>query len=183
MSYNQIYPPLSVTMPNHYQAIEGFEKPNGGSKPRSSLDDNTEERKEEDYNSRLEKQRKQQEEYQSRVAKQQEEYQSRVAKQQEEAKERIRVREEIERNKTFCERYAVEIQCTFCVVTLIILAFVAIYVFSILLGTLVIVSNYLFETSMVALFGRAIYNKNFPICSNDIYQGSDCYTRTSTYCT
>ena len=155
MSYNTIYPPLSVTMPHHYQAIGSIE-----------------EKKEEDYQSRLEKQKKQQEEFQSRVA-----------KQQEEAKERIRVREEIERNKTFCERYAVEIQCTFCVVTLIILAFIALYVFSILLGTLVIVSNYLFETSMVALFGRAIYNKNFPICSNDIYQGSDCYTRTSTYCT
>ena len=152
MSYNTIYPPLSVTMPHHYQAIGSIE-----------------EKKEEDYQSRLEKQKKQQEEFQSRVA-----------KQQEEAKERIRVREGIERNKTFCERYAVEIQCTFCVVTLIILAFIALYVFSILLGTLVIVSNYLFETSMVALFGRAIYNKNFPICSNDIYQGSDCYTRTST---
>ena len=155
MSYNTIYPPLSVTMPHHYQAIGSIE-----------------EKKEEDYQSRLEKQKKQQEEFQSRVA-----------KQQEEAKERIRVREGIERNKTFCERYAVEIQCTFCVVTLIILAFVALYVFSILLGALVIVSNYLFETSMVALFGRAIYNKNFPICSNEIYQGSDCYTRTSTYCT
>ena len=157
MSYNQIYPPLSVTMPKHYQAIGTIEE---------------EEKREEDYNSRLEKQRKESEEFKSRVA-----------KQQEEAKERIRVREEIERNTTFCERYAVEIQCTFCVVTLIILAFIALYVFSILLGTLVIVSNYLFETSMVALFGRAIYNKNFPICSNDIYQGSDCYTRTSTYCT
>ena len=155
MSYNQIYPPLSVTMPYHYQAIGSIE-----------------EKKEEDYRSRLEKQKKESEEFQLRVA-----------KQQEEAKERIRVREEIERNKTFCERYAVEIQCTFCVVTLIILAFIVLYVFSILLGTLVIVSNYLFETSMVALFGRAIYNKNFPICSNDIYQGSDCYTRTSTYCT
>ena len=156
MSYNQIYPPLSVTMPNHYQAIGSIE----------------EEKREEDYQSRLEKQKKQQEEFQSRVA-----------KQQEEAKERIRVRTEIERNKTFCERYAVEIQCTFCVVTLIILAFIALYVFSILLGTIIIISNYLFETSMVALFGRATYNKNFPICSNDIYQGSDCYTRTSTYCT
>jgi len=170
MSYNQIYPPLSVTMPNHYQAIG-----QRGEAPQQLTSEkfgSIEEKREEDYNSRKEKHRKQQEEYQSRVA-----------KQQEEAKERIRVREEIERNKSFCERYAVEIQCTFCVVTLIILAFVAIYVFSILLGTLVIVSNYLFETSMVALFGRAIYNKNFPICSNDIYQGSDCYTRTSTYCT
>ena len=54
MSNQPIYPPLSVTMPNHYQAI------------------NSEEKKEEDYNSRLEKQRKQPEEFQSRVEKQQE---------------------------------------------------------------------------------------------------------------
>ena len=150
MSYNTIYPPLSVTMSNHYQAIDI----------------------EENYQSRVEKLRKQQEEFQSRVE-----------KQQEDREERIREREKIERNKTFCQRYAVEIQCTFCVVTLIILAFIAIYVFSILLGTIVIVSNYVFETTMVALYGRVVYNKNFPICSNDIYQGSDCYTRTSTYCT
>jgi uncharacterized membrane protein len=141
MSNHPIYPPLSVTMPNHYQAI------------------NTEGQKE-DYNSRLEKQKKQQEEY----------------------KERIRVREETERNKPFCEKYASVIQRTLFVVTLIILGFVALYVFSILLGTFVIVSKYVFETTMVALYGRAIYNKNFPICTNDIYQGSDCYTRTSTYC-
>ena len=167
MSYNTIYPPLGVTMSNHYQAIDIEEEKDS----KLRLAELREKQRKEDNKARLEKQRKEREEYQSRVA-----------KQQEETAKRIRVREEIERNKTFCERYAVEIQCTFCVVTLIILAFVAIYVFSILLGTLVIVSNYLFETSMVALFGRAIYNKNFPICSNDIYQGSDCYTRTSTYC-
>ena len=150
MSHNSIYPTL---LPNHYQAM------------------NIEEKKEEEYQSRVEKQRKEREEYQSRVA-----------KQLEDRKERIRVREEIERNKTFCERYATEIQCTVCVITLIVVGFIALYVFSILLGTIVIVSNYVFETTMVALYGRAIYNKNFPICSNDTYQGSDCYTRTSTYC-
>ena len=102
-----------------------------------------------------------------------EDYKSGLAKRREE-------REEIERNKPFCERYAV--QATFCIITMIILGFITLYVFSILLGTIVIVSNYLFETTMVALYGRATYNKNFPICSNVIYQGSDCYTRTSTYC-
>lgn len=109
------------------------------------------------------------------VGEKKKDYKLGIAKQREE-------REEIERNKPFCERYASEIQVTFCVITLIILGFIALYVFSILLGTIVIVSNYLFETTMVALYGRAVYNKNFPICSNDIYQGSDCYTRTSTYC-
>jgi len=98
-------------------------------------------------------------------------------------KERERTQLEIEQNKTFYQRYYQEIHITLCVVLLIIVGFIALYVFSILLGTLIIISNYLFENTMVALFGRAIYNKNFPICSNDIYQGSDCYTRTSTYCT
>ena len=164
MSYNTIYPPLGVTMSNHYQAIDIEEEKY--SKLRLAK------QREEDNKARLEKQREHQKEYQSRVE-----------KNQEEIKERIRVSEEIVINKTFCERYVNEIQVTFCVITLIILGFIALYVFSILLGTIVIVSNYLFETTMVALYGRAIYNKNFPICSNDIYQGSDCYTRTSTYCT
>jgi len=110
------------------------------------------------------------------IAKQrQADFRSRMAKQQEE-------REEMERNKSFCERHAFVFQSIFCVIILIILVLTAIYVFSILLGTMIIISNYLFETTMVALYGRAIYNKNFPICTNDIYQGSDCYTRTSTYC-
>jgi len=110
------------------------------------------------------------------IAKQrQADYRSRLAKQQEE-------REEMERNKPFCQRHAFVFQSIFCVIILIILVLTAIYVFSILLGTIVIVSNYLFETTMVALYGRATYNKNFPICTNYIYQGSDCYTRTSTYC-
>jgi Flp pilus assembly protein TadB len=169
MSYNTIYPPLGVTMSNHYQAIDIEEEKDS----KLRLAKLREKQQEEiDYKLRVEKQRKESEEYQSRVA-----------KQQEEAKERIRVREEKEKNKTCCERYEYEIQVTFCVVTLIVLGFIALYVFSILLGTIVIVSNYVFETTMVALYGRAIYNKNFPICSNDIYQGSDCYTRTSTYCT
>jgi uncharacterized membrane protein len=109
------------------------------------------------------------------IGEKKEDYTSIMAKRREE-------REEIERNKPFCERHAIVFQCTFSVIILIILALTAIYVFSILLGTMVIVSNYLFETTMVALYGRATYNKNFPICTNDIYQGSDCYTRTSTYC-
>lgn len=67
-------------------------------------------------------------------------------------------------------------------IIIIIVLILAIYIFSILLGTIMIASNYVFENTMVALFGQATYNKNFPICTNDIYQGNDCYTRTSTYC-
>lgn len=92
-------------------------------------------------------------------------------------------REEMERNQTFYDKHYQIIHMVGCATVLIIIGLFALYIFSILLGILVIVSNYVFENTMVALFGRAIYNKNFPICSNDIYQGSDCYTRTSTYCT
>lgn len=90
--------------------------------------------------------------------------------------------EEAERNKPFCERYAVQFQITVCILTLVVLGIVAIYLFSILLGTLVIVSNYVFETTMVSLFGRATYNKNFPRCSITNYAGSDCYSTTKLYC-
>ena len=150
MSYNQIYPPLGVTMSNHYQSI--------------SLEE------EKDYQSRLKKQKE-------------EDYQLKLAKQKEERERYLKEAEELKRKETFYQRNYQEIHITLCAFLLIILAFIALYVLSILLGTLIIVSNYLFETSMVALFGRAIYNKNFPICTNDVYQGSDCYTRTSTYCT
>ena len=142
MSNNPIYPPLSVTMSNHYQAI------------------NIEEKK--DYKLELAKQR----EYDCHL---------RLAKLKEE-------REGNERNKTFCERNEQLFQIVLCVTVLIIVVLFAIYIISILLGTFVIVGNYVFENTMVAMFGRAIYNKNFPICSDDIYQGADCYTRTSTYC-
>ena len=111
MSYNTIYPPLGVTMSNHYQAIDIEEEKDS----KLRLAELREKQRKEDNKARLEKQRKEREEYQSRVE-----------KKQEETKERIRVIEEIERNKPFRERYATEIQCTFCVVTLIILAFIAI---------------------------------------------------------
>lgn len=75
-----------------------------------------------------------------------------------------------------------QIQMIFCIVTFVVLGIIAIYLFSILLGTLVIVSNYVFENTMVALFGRATYNKNFPRCSMTNYVGSDCYSTTSLYC-
>lgn len=111
------------------------------------------------------------------------------ARLEENRKERERTRLEAERNKLeeernkpFCERYIVEIQYVIGVTSLIILLVLALYIICISLGLLVIVSNYLFENTMVFLVGRAVYNKNFPICINDIYQGVDCYTRTSTYC-
>ena len=98
-------------------------------------------------------------------------------------KERERIRLEYERNRTFYERNETTIHGVCFITITIIVLLLAIYIFSILLGVFVIVGNIVFETTMVFLFGRAVYNKNFPICTNDVYQGSDCYTRTSTYCT
>ena len=65
MSYNTIYPPLGVTMSNHYQAIDIEEEKY--SKLRLAK------QREEDNKARLEKQREHQKEYQSRVEKNQEE--------------------------------------------------------------------------------------------------------------
>ena len=98
-------------------------------------------------------------------------------------KERERIRLEYERNRTFYERNETTIHGVCFITITIIVGLLALYIFSILLGVFVIVGNIVFETTMVFLFGRAVYNKNFPICTNDVYQGSDCYTRTSTYCT
>ena len=92
-------------------------------------------------------------------------------------------REEMERNQTFYEKHYQIIHIVGCATILILIGLFALYVLSILIGIFVIVANYVFETTIVALVGRAIYNKNFPICSNKIYQGLDCYTQTSTYCT
>jgi hypothetical protein len=158
MLTQSIYPGASV--PKYYNAINIEEK--------------------DDYTARMEPQNVAIENRKKERMEAQIDYNARL---EENRKERERIRLETERNKTFCERYAVEIQCVLCFTTLIILAVLALYIISISLGLLIILSNYLFENTMVFLVGRATYNKNFPICINDIYQGSDCYTRTSTYCT
>lgn len=50
--------------------------------------------------------------------------------------------------------------------------------------TIVIIGyNIAIEATIVYLFGRDIYNKTFPVCTNTQYSGNDCYTSTSTYCT
>lgn len=67
-----------------------------------------------------------------------------------------------------------------CVLAWIILIYVAIVVIAIVF----IGYNIAIEATIVSLFGRAIYNKNFPVCTYTQYNGiNDCYTTTSTYCT
>ena len=65
-----------------------------------------------------------------------------------------------------------------CVILIFIL-----YLLIIFIGLIYVLFNIVFEKTMVFIIGRAIYNKNFPICTNTTYLGSDCYTATSTYCT
>lgn len=69
----------------------------------------------------------------------------------------------------------------FCIL-LLILALILIYVLLIIIGILEVVFNTIFEATIVYLFGRNVYNKNFPICTSTSYDGNNCYTTTSTYC-
>ena len=59
-----------------------------------------------------------------------------------------------------------------------------IYVVIVFIAILIIMYNIACETTIVYLFGRAVYNKNFPVCTYTQYNRmNDCYTSTSTYCT
>ena len=66
---------------------------------------------------------------------------------------------------------------------LIILVLLGVFVASIVIGIIFILINTGFEKTIVLLFGRDVYNKNFPVCSNTVYLSNGCYSTTSTYCT
>jgi hypothetical protein len=70
----------------------------------------------------------------------------------------------------------------FCGIFILLGALLSIYIIIIVLGLLVVSVNFLFENTMVYIIGRGSYNKNFPICSDRIYSGNNCYTTRSTYC-
>lgn len=63
-------------------------------------------------------------------------------------------------------------------------------IFTIILSCIVVITlgiwfiaiNYVLENTLVFLFGRDVYNKNFPVCSNTEYIGKNCYVSTNTYC-
>lgn len=71
---------------------------------------------------------------------------------------------------------------TLFILFLVIVFLLVLYIFAIVIGILVIFLNATFESTLVFLFGRATYNKNFPVCSNTIYSNNGCYTTTNTYC-
>ena len=61
-------------------------------------------------------------------------------------------------------------------------ALVLLYICSVLIGIFIVIFNTLFEATIVHIFGRDLYNKNFPVCTDTRYVGNDCYTTTNTYC-
>ena len=71
---------------------------------------------------------------------------------------------------------------TLFIIFLVIVFLFVLYIFAIVIGILVIFLNSTFENTLVFLFGRATYNKNFPICSDTNYSANGCYTTTNTYC-
>ena len=91
---------------------------------------------------------------------------------------RNKEREE-ERQKHQCTEIAKFITVCFIGIILVILVIIII---CILCSILFVAVNACIEYIIVSMFGRAVYNKNFPVCSNTIYAGNNCYATTSTYC-
>jgi uncharacterized membrane protein YagU involved in acid resistance len=75
--------------------------------------------------------------------------------------------------------------CIVCIIgfiVAIIIIILILYSIGVLFGIIMVVFNTMFEYTIVYLFGRALYNKNFPVCTNTQYMGGNCYTTTNTYC-
>lgn len=64
-----------------------------------------------------------------------------------------------------------------------VLMAVALYLFIIALALLQVAFNIAFQDTMIFLIGKHAYAVNFPICTATEYNGNDCYTTVSTYCT
>jgi hypothetical protein len=113
-----------------------------------------------------------------------------IANAEKERKEKERKEREVNRladiKRREWESFRINIGCaiimTIVVILLIVGLIILLYVLSILIGSLVILLNTTFEKTMVYLYGRELYNKNFPICSNTSYSANGCYTTTNTYC-
>jgi hypothetical protein len=88
--------------------------------------------------------------------------------------------------KLFCmdqtRRFCVNNQAYICIPLLCVILLFAIYVIVILIGLFCVFFDIIFEKTMIYLIGQTLYNKNFPICSNTMYQGGNCYTTTNTFC-
>jgi len=75
-----------------------------------------------------------------------------------------------------------------CCIIMIACPFIMLLVLSIIyvifiIGAIICVSiNQCMEYVIVGLFGRDVYNKNFPVCTSTMYAGNRCYATTNTYC-
>ena len=65
----------------------------------------------------------------------------------------------------------------------VVFVIISMTILCILMAIVYVVICACIEFIVVSMFGRAAYNKNFPVCSSSIYTGNGCYTTTSTYCT
>lgn len=73
--------------------------------------------------------------------------------------------------------------CVLFFILIIMLFGVILYVTVILLGLIVVLMNNSFENTMVFLIGKDSYHKNFPTCSDTMYnEFTGCYTTNKTYC-
>ena len=88
--------------------------------------------------------------------------------------------------KLFCmdqtRRFCINYQAYICIPLLCVILLFVIYVIIILIGLFCVFFDIIFEKTMIYFIGQTLYNKNFPICSNTMYQGGDCYTTTNTFC-
>ena len=73
-----------------------------------------------------------------------------------------------------------------CIFVFLIIAFILglilLYIIIILITLIIVGFNEAFEYTMVAIIGRNLYNKNFPVCTDTDYISYNCYKTTSTYC-
>jgi len=68
------------------------------------------------------------------------------------------------------------------IVCIIVFCFMM-YIIMLLIGILFVLLQTTFEITIVFLFGKATYQKNFPTCSQTIYDTQlDCYTTHKMYC-
>jgi len=67
-------------------------------------------------------------------------------------------------------------------ILLFVLLLFILYIISIVFGIIIIILDTSFEYTIVFLFGKEIYKKNFPVCSSTEYIGINCYKTTSTFC-
>lgn len=69
------------------------------------------------------------------------------------------------------------------VICLLILGLlILLYVISIVLGVLCIIINTSFEKTIILFFGKAVYDKNFPVCTDTEYFAYNCYSTKQVFC-